>query len=654
MKKFSAILLAAVMLLTLIPAMAFAGLGDSAITLSLDNVGRMSETAALVSVRYGAGSMSSTYEGNYFFQVLPTSAAAPADPDDIGDLSTANGWLPGLFGPNVNESFSVGQFDTVLGGTYITLPDDGAYKAYVVALLAGAYDELTNMLAVDIPVWTPPHALTVLVPDEDAAGILSSPAFQADPAYREVFDLQENGISDWYTLDEGAYDKEELKKDLKSLDGKAAVYLPTGKDACLPDSGALNCSIYSVLGYQGGIEGKMPPVDNSLILTKEGAGTLTMSGDNSWYNGVFNLGHKEQDNTGNALIFDEDGAIFGGKVNLYKNTVCEWQGGVKDPYHRPTITLYGNAVLDFNLTRACDDDDTFSVYGEIKSDDTTPTVRFTKGTVFIKGDCSGFVGNIIVENGASFEIRKDPEKYEGKMFGGDLNIMNEHGTEGTAYIYTNSGLQPLTVSTGVIVIDQLSDEPVEENALINEITVGPEGKVVLRYGDTMLEGTKIHGELALVGGENVAFDNLKIDGGLLRIIGENLSAVRVTGDFSVGSSIINENEDRCVIDATDADMQIPAGRTFTLSGCDLIAKRVTGGTLELINSSRFVGDANCDNQITAADAAAILRHLVQLKELSEQGLANARVTKNTQMSAADAARILRWLVQLEANLLQSA
>gem|GEM_PF-3002536 len=70
---------------------------------------------------------------------------------------------------------------------------------------------------------------------------------------------------------------------------------------------------------------------------------------------------------------------------------------------------------------------------------------------------------------------------------------------------------------------------------------------------------------------------------------------------------------------------------------------------ELIDKLR--GDANCDGRVNAADAAAILRHLVQLKLLTEQGEINALVTDivppyNTKVSAADAARILRFLVQL--------
>ncbi|MCL2695894.1 MAG: dockerin type I repeat-containing protein [Clostridiales bacterium] len=58
------------------------------------------------------------------------------------------------------------------------------------------------------------------------------------------------------------------------------------------------------------------------------------------------------------------------------------------------------------------------------------------------------------------------------------------------------------------------------------------------------------------------------------------------------------------------------------------------------------GDANNDGLVNAADAAAILRHLVQLTQLSEKGERQAKVMGNATFSAADAAKILRFLVQL--------
>ena len=62
------------------------------------------------------------------------------------------------------------------------------------------------------------------------------------------------------------------------------------------------------------------------------------------------------------------------------------------------------------------------------------------------------------------------------------------------------------------------------------------------------------------------------------------------------------------------------------------------------------GDANCDSSVNAADAAAVLRHVVKLIKLSDQGLVNAKVTLpvngNNELSAGDAAAILRYTVHL--------
>ncbi|MCL2696064.1 MAG: dockerin type I domain-containing protein, partial [Clostridiales bacterium] len=60
-----------------------------------------------------------------------------------------------------------------------------------------------------------------------------------------------------------------------------------------------------------------------------------------------------------------------------------------------------------------------------------------------------------------------------------------------------------------------------------------------------------------------------------------------------------------------------------------------------------IGDANCDGRVTAQDAAAILRHLVQIQFLTPKGLVNADANRDGKVTAADAAAILRFLVDLD-------
>jgi len=64
-----------------------------------------------------------------------------------------------------------------------------------------------------------------------------------------------------------------------------------------------------------------------------------------------------------------------------------------------------------------------------------------------------------------------------------------------------------------------------------------------------------------------------------------------------------------------------------------------------VPSPRY-GDANEDGEITAADAACVLRYLAGLCEVSEHGLMNAKVSANPELAAEDAALILRFLTDL--------
>jgi hypothetical protein len=61
------------------------------------------------------------------------------------------------------------------------------------------------------------------------------------------------------------------------------------------------------------------------------------------------------------------------------------------------------------------------------------------------------------------------------------------------------------------------------------------------------------------------------------------------------------------------------------------------------------GDANCDGQVTAADAALVLRSIVGLNELTAQGTLNADVDGDGEITAEDAALILRYIVKLIEN-----
>ena len=59
------------------------------------------------------------------------------------------------------------------------------------------------------------------------------------------------------------------------------------------------------------------------------------------------------------------------------------------------------------------------------------------------------------------------------------------------------------------------------------------------------------------------------------------------------------------------------------------------------------GDADLDGRVTAADASAILRHVVKLETLEGQALINADVNLDGQVTSADAVLIVRALVGMD-------
>ena len=72
------------------------------------------------------------------------------------------------------------------------------------------------------------------------------------------------------------------------------------------------------------------------------------------------------------------------------------------------------------------------------------------------------------------------------------------------------------------------------------------------------------------------------------------------------------------------------------------AKQDVYSTWKLINL--LYGDANEDGRITAADSAAVLRHVVGISTLTAEGVRNADADGDGEVTAEDAAMILRYVV----------
>ncbi|MDR2035846.1 MAG: hypothetical protein LBP91_04150, partial [Coriobacteriales bacterium] len=241
---------------------------------------------------------------------------------------------------------------------------------------------------------------------------------------RAVYELQNEGITQWLTFDFGKVYKEkpapftkpalstgdnspiifqgkhyweveagdvtsgdpaQSKQELAETSAPdTAIYVPAGSTGLyLPDFGLLESSLYTLRGHANNTEGSVPPVDQSIVLTKEGAGTLTLTGDHSWYNGVFNVGHSEKDNSGNRVIIIDTAALFGGDVTVYSGAALEWRGGAKDAFDMPIITLLGG-TLDMNLATAGPPVNRFSFYGSLAAEEHS-SINLSAGQLCLGG-----------------------------------------------------------------------------------------------------------------------------------------------------------------------------------------------------------------------------------------------------------------------------
>ncbi|MDR2794343.1 MAG: hypothetical protein LBB12_01025, partial [Holosporaceae bacterium] len=304
-----------------------------------------------------------------------------------------------------------------------------------------------------------------------------------------------------------------IVEDTTSTDSK----LLCGRDdgTYTPDATEFAGSIYSIEGYTDYKDGKgtVEPVNTNIVVAS--SGNIVYSGDNSWYNGVLEV------QSGVADVLTE-GAMFGGHINLQEDATLIWRGGPKDPNNKPVITLDDYARLRFILPVDDKGNKIFSVYGQIKTPEeltsSTAEVSIESGEIYIKSDCSGFKGKVIVEPGAILCIRKDGG-HGGEMFGGTLSV----GNGGSIIVKTDYGLSPLSVDLGTITVNEENVSNSPKN--IKKITVGKDATVNLDFlGAKIEEESVIRGTLRV--GQNADFENLKVKGGTLELL-ENVSDITI-------------------------------------------------------------------------------------------------------------------------------
>ncbi|MDR2598558.1 MAG: autotransporter outer membrane beta-barrel domain-containing protein, partial [Holosporales bacterium] len=313
------------------------------------------------------------------------------------------------------------------------------------------------------------------------------------------------------------------------------------RDRLIPDltgSQDLRAAFYSIDGYTSYTDdgyGETVPVDQTTEVIQEVSDGTTVHylNDNSWFNGVFEI------NSGIAEIA-EAGAIPGGDIILRNESSLIWHGGAKDNNNRPTVILHDKSKLTFDLSPGA----LFSVYGRIESDGPAAEVHFDAGEVYIKEDCSGFVGTVFVANGATFVIRKDKD-HRGQMFSGSMQV------QGNAVVKTNQGMSPLSLSTGTLTFkkDDLDEEPEAFN--IDKLTVGEEAVVFADLEGANINDAVISGKIHV--SKNANFSNLDVSGGTIQLM-SGVQSVSFAGETIFGSRLVTT--DNVIADVTFEALRI--------------------------------------------------------------------------------------------------
>ena len=205
-----------------------------------------------------------------------------------------------------------------------------------------------------------------------------------------------------------------------------------------------------------------------------------------------------------------------------------------------------------------------------------------------------------------------------------------------------------------------------EGGVVSEHLETVNGKECLRV-DLFLEGVTSERLLSSISfklkydADRITFEKSKSlpGNGAMSMINANVPGLVQYAYISTNGSLLDGNTPLLTLWFTVAE-NLPEGVqirfAFTeaikaesiVSGSYTSHKRTCGANLSPFYTSWTVrfGDANCDGEITPADASLVLRALVELEPLTGLGLLNAKVDGADDLSAQDAALILRYLVRL--------
>ena len=397
-------------------------------------------------------------------------------------------------------------------------------------------------------------------------------------------------------------------------------------------------------------------IDNAVLAAPEG-GTVTVTGSKTNVTQTIYLSLYDTITIIWKAIY-HGSAAKGGLIELYGSGVFEVAEGADIKSTGDSTPIVSPVAVAIVISGG-----TVEGSGSAVSADTKSGIRMTGGTVL----ATGGEGGIALYS-----------------WGGDITIS---GTalvratgEGGDAIHCYDG--NLTISGGTV--ETTGDYAHTLHAVLIEITGGTVRATgdfsIVSYCRTAMTG----GAIEVTGRESIGLSNdAVIMGGTVTATGEGSYALYSVDSFMaylagarIGDFGFDTDSGPGLIVEVDS-LRIPLARHGTSEGLTVMPGSfgtvtwVCTGDSPLIHYEdegwsidgtiewgeyfdaplpvRF-GDANEDGLINASDAAAILRHLVRLTELTPQGKINAKVTGGANISASDAAFILRYLVRLEAEL----
>ena len=279
------------------------------------------------------------------------------------------------------------------------------------------------------------------------------------------------------------------------------------------------------------------------------------------------------------------------------------------------ITLEDGSVvvsLYFKLIVPLDDGDSVDFYFVFAENGATTGYSFVSGDTVVEAD------NVKTEDGSiTFSVPTELTIYGEDVY--SLDIMVKDGSK-RLYRYD-------------IKVKDLPEAGLKINS----------AQVFLNYDKDLLLLTDVDSIL-----EGYVF-NIDQDKGDVRIVWATDSEVLLHNDDVLMTLIFEapnaKGGEKADIVFTTNTLNTTSAVSFTFGGVvvEIEANTVNGSITFAVAT---LGDANCDGQVTAADAALILRSLVGLNELTAQGAFNADVDGDGEVTAEDAAIILRYIVKL--------